>query len=159
MKCFVTDTEGEAVASLVGGAKDKSLDAVHIDEAARKVFLIQGKYRQKANGATEKRGDVLAFADLARSFTDEEAFRAYRKDLAAPAAGKADEARKRIKSRDYRLQLYVVTMGKCSSALVKEADSTVRRTSAVAEVDVIDGKRVLRLLSDSTRDCHRDGWV
>ena len=148
MKCFVTDTEGEGVASLVGGSKDKSLDAVHIDEAARKVFIVQGKYRQKANGATEKRSDVLAFADLARSLTDDEAFRAYRKDLAAAAAGKAEEARKRIKSRDYRLQLYFVTMGKCSAPLVKEAESTVRRTSAHADIDVIDGKRVLRLLSD-----------
>lgn len=116
MKCFVTDTEGEGVASLVGGSKDKSLDAVHIDEAARKVFIVQGKYRQKANGATEKRSDVLAFADLARSLTDNEAFRAYRKDLAAAAAGKAEEARKRIKSRAYRLQLYFVTMGKCSAS-------------------------------------------
>ena len=148
MKCFVTDTEGEGVASLVGGSKDKSLDAVHIDEAARKVFIVQGKYRQKANGATEKRSDVLAFADLARSLTDDEAFRAYRKDLAAAAAGKAEEARKRIKSRAYRLQLYFVTMGKCSAPLVKEAESTVRRTSADADIDVIDGKRVLRLLSD-----------
>ena len=43
MKCFVTDTEEEAVASLVGGPRDKSLDAVHIDEAASKVFIVQGK--------------------------------------------------------------------------------------------------------------------
>lgn len=148
MKCFITDTEGEGVASLVGGSKDKSLDAVHIDEAARKVFVVQGKYRQKANAATEKRSDVLAFADLARTFTDDEAFRTYRKDLAAAAAGKADEARKRIKARGYRLQLYFVTMGKCSAPLAKEAESTVRRTTADADIDVIDGKRVLRLLSD-----------
>jgi len=148
MKCFVTDTEGEGVASLVGGPKDKSLDAIHIDEAARKVFIIQGKYRQKANGSTEKRSDVLAFADLARSFTDEEAFRTYRKDLAAVAVGKAEAGRKRIKTRDYRLQLYFVTTGKCSAPLGKEAASIVRQVSANADIDIIDGKRVLRLLAD-----------
>lgn len=148
MKCFVTDTEEQGVASLVGGSKDKSLDAVHIDDAARKVFIVQGKYHQKANRATEKRSDVLAFADLALSFTDDEAFREYRKDLAAAAAGKADEARKRIKSRDYGLQLYFVTTGRCAPRLVKEAESSVRRMSADADIDVIDGRRVLRLLSD-----------
>jgi hypothetical protein len=148
MKCFVTDTEGEGVASLVGGSKDKSLDAVYIDDTARKVFIIQGKYRQKSNGVTEKRSDILAFADLARSFTEDEAFSTYRKDLATIAAGKAEEARKRIKARNYRLQLYFVTMGKCSPSLAKEADSAVRRISADAEIDIIDGKRMLRLLSD-----------
>lgn len=148
MKCFVTDTEEEGMASLVGGSKDKSLDAVHIDEAARKVFIIQGKYRQKANGSTEKRSDIIAFADLARSFTEDEAFRIYRKDLASAVVGKADAARNRIKSRGYRLQLYFVTMGRCSIPLAKEADSIVRRISANADIDIIDGKRVLRLLSD-----------
>ena len=64
------------------------------------------------------------------------------------AIGKADEARKRIKSRGYRLQLYLVTMGKCSAPLAKEADSIVRQISADADIDIVDGKRVLHLLSD-----------
>jgi len=62
MKCFVTDTEGEGVTSLVGGSRDKSLHAVHIDEAARKVFIIQGKYRQKVSSGTETRQMKLANA-------------------------------------------------------------------------------------------------
>jgi hypothetical protein len=148
MKCFVTDTEEEAVGSLVGGTKDKSLDAIHIDEAARKVFIVQGKYRQKPNGGGEKRSDVLAFADLARSFGDDQAFSDYRRGLSVAAAGKAEEARKRIKGRSYRVQLYFVTTGKCSLALGKEADSMVRRLSGDVDIDIIDGKRVLRLLSD-----------
>jgi len=148
MKCFVTDTEVEGVASLVGGAKDKGLDAVHIDDASCKVFIIQGKYHQKASSTTEKRSDILAFADLARSFTEDEAYRTYRSGLATDAVGKADEARKRIKSRDYRLQLYFVTTGKCSAPLIKESESIVRRVSAKADINIIDGKRILRLLSD-----------
>ena len=48
MKCFVTDTEAEGVASLVGGSKDKTLDAVHIDEAARKADLA--RKRVKSSG-------------------------------------------------------------------------------------------------------------
>lgn len=148
MKCFVTDTEEEGVASLVGGPKDKSLDAVHIAEAARKVYLIQGKYHQKLSAALEKRNDVLAFADLARCFTDEEAYRTFRKDLAPGAAGKADDARNRIKTRDYSLQLYFVTTGKCSPVLAREAVNAVRRTKENADIDFIDGVGVLRLLAD-----------
>ena len=147
MKCFVTDTEEEAVASLVGGPGDKSLDAVHIDEAASRVFIVQGKYRQRVGNGTEKRSDVLAFADLARAFADDNAFRAYRKNLSAAAAGKAEEARKRIKTRKYHLQLYFVTTGKCSMALAKEAQNIVR-TSEGSNIDIIDGKQVFRLLSD-----------
>lgn len=148
MKCFITDTEAEAVAALVGGSRDKSLDAIYIDEAARKVFMVQGKYRQKANSGMEKRNDVLAFADLARSFSDDDAFGSYRSGLSAAVAGKAEVARKRIKNRGYRIQLYFVTAGRCSNTLVKEADSMVRRPNGDAEIDIIDGKRVLRLLSD-----------
>lgn len=148
MKCFVTDTEKEGVDSLVGGPKDKSLDAIHIDDGPRKVFVVQGKYRQKANGTTEKRSDVVAFAHLVHSFTEDQAFQVYRKDLAPAAVGKADEARKRIKSRSYRLQLYFVTTGKCSLSLAREAESIVRHASAEANIGIIDGKRVLRLLSD-----------
>lgn len=148
MKCFVTDSEAEAIDSLVGGSKDKSVDAIHIDDSARKVFVVQGKYRQKGTGAAEKRGDVLAFADLARSLTDEESFRAYRQDLHQSVGGKAEEARKRIKTSGYRLQLYFVTTGRCSPSLAKEADTNVRRVSSIADIDVIDGKRVMRLLSD-----------
>jgi hypothetical protein len=148
MKCFVTDTEDEGVASVIGGTKDKSLDAIHIDDSARKVFIVQGKYRHKMNGGSEKRNDILGFADVAGIFGNDEEFKDYRQGLAASTAGKAEEARKRIKSRGYRIQLYFVTTGKCSSALVREANGKVRRINSEADIDIIDGKRVLRLLSD-----------
>lgn len=147
MTCFVTD-EARGLSSLVGGARDKSVDAIYIDDDARKVFVVQGKFRQKLNGPTEKRNDILGFAGLARSLTDDEAFRAYQEDLAAIAESKIAQARKRIKQQSYRLQLYFVTMGRCSLALAKEAQSAVRRASAASEIDIIDGKRVMRLLSD-----------
>ncbi len=148
MTCSVVDTEYEAIASLVGGSGDKSLDALHVDHGARKVFIVQGKYRQKATGGTEKRSDVVAFADLAHSFADDDAFKAFRSRLAPAVAGKAEEARKRIKTRNYRQHLYYVTTGKCSAALAREGESIARRNGGHADFDVIDGKRVLRLLSE-----------
>jgi|ERR1017187_193054 hypothetical protein len=148
LKCFITEKEDDAVAALVGGPRDKSLDAIHIDDASKTVFLIQGKYRQRTNGALEHRSDVTAFAELASVFSDTQAFASYLKDLDPAVAGKAQEARKRIRSRGYRTQLYYVTTGRCSAALADEATRTVRQADGPASIEVIDGKRVLRLLSD-----------
>jgi hypothetical protein len=148
LQSFVTSSVSEAVQSLVGGAKDKNLDAVFIDDDARAVFLVQGKYRQKLNAINESRNDVTSFAGLAHAFSDDESYKIFKGGLTAIAAGKADEAYKRIKNRGYRLQFYYVTTGKCSTPLAKEADSIVRKAGCSASIDVIGGSRVLRLLSD-----------
>jgi hypothetical protein len=148
LKCFITDKEDDAVAALVGGPRDKSLDAIFLDDPSKTVFLIQGKYRQRNNEALEHRSDVTAFASLASTFSDAQQFSSYLKGLDPAVAGKAQEARKRIRSRGYRLQLYYVTTGRCSTSLADEADRTVRQANAPSSIEVIDGKRILRLLSD-----------
>ena len=148
LKCFVTESESQAIAGLVGGPRDKSLDAIFVDDAAKAVFLVQGKYRQRAGRTLERRSDVTVFADLANSFADDAAFRSLLEDLETAAASKAQEARQRVKRRYYRLQLYYVTLGRCSSALRDEAYRIVRRAGVAAKIEIIDSKRVLRLLSD-----------
>ena len=148
LKCFVTEKEEEAIAALVGNSGDKSLDAIFIDEPSKCVFLVQGKYRQQLNALGEKRSDVTAFAELANTICEAEPFASYVEGLEAGVAGKISEARKRICSRGYRIQLYYVTTGKCSQNLAGEADRIVRQASSPAAIEVIDGKRILRLLSD-----------
>jgi hypothetical protein len=148
LKCFVTEKEDEAIAALVGGSKDKSLDAIFVDEPAKKVFVVQGKYRHRMDAGTEHRSDVTAFADLAHIFADNEAFASYIEGLETSAAGKAEAARKRLHSRGYRLQLYYVTTGRCSPSLTEEAERVVRQGDSTASIDIIDGKRILRLLAD-----------
>ncbi len=147
LRCFIVDTESEALAALVGGSNDKSLGALHIDESARKVYLLQGKYRDQVN-TTESRSDVVAFADLARYFSDEEAFIDYLQKLAPSVVDKARGARERIKNRDYKRQLHFVTTAKVSERLVSEAKGIVRRASSTADIEISDGKRVMRLLTD-----------
>jgi hypothetical protein len=148
MQCFVTDTEAQGVSSLVGGSHDKGLDALYIDSGAKKVFLVQGKYHQKIDGGTEKRADVMAFAQLARTLSDPDEYKAFRKGLAPAAAGKTDEARKRIEQQGYRLHLYYVTTGKVSESLRSEAQKSVKLLGNGACFEAFDGKTVLRLLSD-----------
>ena len=118
LKCFVTEKEEEAIAALVGGPRDKSLDAIFVDEPAKAVFIVQGKYRQRLDSGTEHRADVLAFAELSKVFSDSEAFDSFVEGLDAAAAGKAESARTRIRN-GYRLQLYYVTTGRCSTALAR----------------------------------------
>jgi len=148
LKCFVTEKEDDAIAALVGGSGDKSLDAIFIDEPSKCVFLIQGKYRQHLNALSENRSDVTAFAELANTISETDAFTSYIEGLDVAVAGKVQDARKRICSRGYRMQLYYVTTGKCSQSLSDEADRIARQSSCPATIEVIDGKRVLRLLSD-----------
>lgn len=148
LKCFVTEREPDAIEALVGGPRDKSLDAILVDGAARVVFLVQGKYRQKMNGATEHRSDVLAFANLAEAFSNAEKYRSLIEDMDSGVAAKLQNARQRVKRQGYRVQLYYVTTGRCSSALAKEAERIVHQAERPSNIDVIHGKRVLRLLSD-----------
>lgn len=59
-----------------------------------------------------------------------------------------DEARSRLKKRNYALHHYYVTLGKCSLRLRDEADRIVRGARAQTTFELFDGKRVLLLLSD-----------
>lgn len=146
--CFITGSEPEGVDSLVGGSGDKSLDALVIDDSARRVFLVQGKYRQKLDSGNEKRSDVMTFAQLANSLTNSEEFETYRQGLASSAVVKVEEARKKIERKGYRLQLYYVTTGKVSEGLFEEAQRMVRLSPGGGSLEVFDGKKVMRLLAD-----------
>jgi hypothetical protein len=64
LRAFVTESEDEAAEALCGGPRDKGVDAVLLDEKARIVFVVQGKYRKTLSRKTENRRDVTSFAGL-----------------------------------------------------------------------------------------------
>ena len=66
LRAFVTESEADAASALCGGPRDKSVDAVLIDEPARIVFVVQGKYRKTLAKKSEHRGDVTGFAGARR---------------------------------------------------------------------------------------------
>ena len=72
LRAYVTDEEQQAVDALAGGAGDKGVDAVLIDDKVRAVFLIQGKLRESLMKGAEKREDVLSFAQLAHTLHAED---------------------------------------------------------------------------------------
>src|SRR5262245_19912896 len=80
---FVTDDEKDAVGALCGGAGDKSLDAVLIDDDAKVVFVVQGKFRKQIGAKSEPRNDVLEFARLGPLLSASQGeFQAHAKTLA-----------------------------------------------------------------------------
>ncbi len=149
LRAFVTESETDAADALCGTSKDKNIDAILFDDAAKVVFVVQGKYRKALAASAEKPNDVRAFADLSQVIGgDNEQFTSFCQDLAPETDQKLKAARKRVLGSGYRLQLYYVTLGRCSKPLSDEADRIARRAEITAAMDVIDGRQILRLLAD-----------
>jgi F420-0:gamma-glutamyl ligase len=53
LRAFVTADELSAIAALCGGARDKDVDAVLIDDSSRRVFIVQGRYHNKRSFRNE----------------------------------------------------------------------------------------------------------
>ena len=150
MRAYLTDDESRAANAITDGPRDKGIDALLIDDAASAVFITQGKFREVLGRYTEKRADVLTFARLAEVIADpnDAEFEAFVAGTTATANRKLRQARRRLRERNYRLCLYYVTIGKCSSSIEREAQQAIRRADCYASIEILDWKRVLRILRD-----------
>ena len=148
MKCFVATPRASRGMPLVGGARDKSLDAIHIDEAAPRYSLSRASIAKKVNGGSgEKRSDVLAFADSPAASQTMEAYRSYRRVSPLPP-----RARRGGPQAHQVARLPPSTLFRHDRAMQRTPREGGREPRAPgwahADIDIIDGKRVLRLLSD-----------
>src|SRR5688500_787248 len=66
IQAFLTADAELAANAVTGVSHDKGVDAVFIDDAVKKVFVVQGKFHQSPNPKTEARGELIAFAELGR---------------------------------------------------------------------------------------------
>jgi hypothetical protein len=149
LRALVVEEDGEAVKSLTGGSGDKDADAVFIDERAKIVYILQGKYRRGIREKAESRKDLRSFAELAPDTCgDKSLFETRLKATSPEVREKLQEARKRILDRGYRLQLYYVTTGRVTSSVQDEASTIVRRLGDIASIDILDGRHVLLMLAD-----------
>lgn len=149
LRAFLTENEDEAARSVCGGPHDKGVDAVLVDDDTRNVFIVQGKYHREAGAKAESRGDVLGFTELGTTITGPaRPFADLLTDISPEVEKRLEEARKRIVAHDYRLQLYYVTMGRCSASLIDEAERLVRSAERQVTFTLVDGRRVLLMLSD-----------
>lgn len=150
LRAYVADNEVASRKAVAGGAGDKSIDAVYIDEAAKGVFLVQGKYRQKLFGKSEGRGDVIAFSQLAHTVSDPDdaKFKEFLEDMDDYTAGLLREARKCVLKRGFRLWMYYVTLGRVSPTVQRDANGIVRSAPCDVTVELFDGNRLLLVLRD-----------
>jgi hypothetical protein len=149
LRAFIVDDEDSAVNALVGGSRDKGVDAIHIDHAARIVFVLQGKYRQSPNPPTEKRSDVLALGDLGRVLlvNDKGPYESLLKDADPPAKNALEKARQALQRRKYRLSLQLATTGKVSRTHEEEATQRVEDWEK-AGFEVFSRNDLIRLMQD-----------
>ena len=64
LNAFYVKNENEAMSALIGGARDKGIDAVYNDRESKSVFVVQGKYHQGPEATNEPRSDVIALGQI-----------------------------------------------------------------------------------------------
>ncbi|HEY1111152.1 MAG TPA: AIPR family protein, partial [Opitutaceae bacterium] len=148
LRSFICDDDKDVFSALSGQNGDKNADAVVIDRKLKTVVIVQSKYRTRPEGKTEKRNDVLAFAQLARALTEETTLSQLLEDAAPKVKLLLKDARRLLLDPQARLQLFYVTTANCSEPLAREALDTVRTARRNWTFEVIAQKRVLRLLED-----------
>lgn len=147
---YLVDKEEVAKSSLTGkeGGRggEKNIDAIYIDDKNKQCNIIQGKFHT-SEGFSEKRNDVLTFADLAfKPWEDESILKAFYAKLDPIALEKFKEVVKCVKNKKepYSLNLYYVTTGMCTDTIINEAKSKVRQAEGETDIFVLTEKDVLR---------------
>jgi hypothetical protein len=129
---FIDDDENRALASVIGGSRDKGVDAIYIDDTARTVYCVQAKYHQSA-APSAKRSDVVALAELGVALGEgrNDRFTALVNQADPRVEQRFNEAYSKLHRKGYRLQLEFVTTGAVSDANEREALAIVARLRRV----------------------------
>jgi hypothetical protein len=149
LKAFLTNSEESAREALTGFTADKNIDALYIDDKAKQVHIIQGKYRIKRKSTSEKPNDVMRFAALAEIAHASREIRAeFINNMEPHAAERLRDGVERITRRGYDLRLFYVTTGKVGSNLKDEASHRVRQNPGKPVLSIIDFRSVAQIYND-----------
>ena len=150
LRAYITATEESAAEAITGGARDKGVDALFIDDASHSVFVVQAKYRQNLSGSSEQRSDVITFIELAHflnDWTPEECSKFLAKTEPSLAT-RLLQARKLVHEKKYDTWLYFVTTGNVSESVRTDAKQKVSKCGGKSKLEIIDGKRAMLLFRD-----------
>lgn len=149
LMAFLSDSEDAALNSLIGDKKDKSIDAIFIDDKSYQVHLIQGKFHKSLGTYTEKRNDVLALADMGDyPWKSKESIKVFYSNMDPLVRQKFEELVERVCNKKYELKLYYVTTGRCSDTIKDEAKEKVRSTNKPVEIFILDATQVTTIFKD-----------
>ncbi len=149
LRAFIVGSDEEAMKALTGGARDKGIDAVYIDDSTKTVSVLQGKYHQRLGTFNEKRSDIIALGQIGEVLLSDNRnkFDALLADADVIVQDILKEARKAIKRNDYRLILQFVTTGKISDTHKREAEQLIEDYPR-ASFETCSYKNLLRRIQD-----------
>lgn len=149
LRAYLADSEDSARKALTGASNDKGIDAILIDERAKQVNLVQGKFHLSLGEVGEKRNDVLSFADLANlPWENKESLKAFYSKLDPLVQQKVEELIHRVRRNGYEIRLLYVTTGRCSDTICKEAARRVRQAEGTAEISIIGHALIKTIYKD-----------
>lgn len=149
LRAFLADSEDAAFNALTGATGDKGIDAILMDQRAKLVHVVQGKFRSSLGQHAEKRNDVLALADLSNiPWQPKEFLEAFSSKLDPLVHTKLQELVHAVRRNRYGLCLYYVTTGRCSVGLRNEANERARQAEGPVELCVVDSDQVKTIFDD-----------
>ncbi|MEW6200379.1 MAG: AIPR family protein [bacterium] len=149
MRAYLANSENEAYNSLTGDTGDKGIDAILIDGKAKQVHVVQGKFHKSLGKYSEKRNDVLSFADLGiLPWANKESVSAFYSKLSPVVRQKCEELVHAVRRNKYEMRLYYVTTGRCSKTICNEAMERVRQADGPVEISIIDASHIIIIFKD-----------
>jgi hypothetical protein len=135
-----------------GRGGEKNIDAIYIDEKEKQCNIIQGKFHIY-EGVSEKRNDVLTFADLGlKPWEHKSILETFYSKLDPLALEKFKEVINCVKDKKYKLNLYYITTGKCTDTIINEAKTRVRQAHEPVDIFVLTLKQVLNTFKNYLDD-------
>lgn len=149
LRAYVTEQD-KFTDSLTGGSKDKSIDAVFLDENARAAFIIQGKYSHALGAKSEESSRVVEFAELAHRILDEDetTFKEFLAEMDPGAGDRAQLVRSLVMNDGWSLRLIYATLNNCSTSTETDAQLVIRRSEFDATLEILDSSRLSLVLLD-----------
>ncbi len=152
VRSHLVENESESRNCLTRRGNEKGVDAIYFDHAARQVSIIQGKYRTKNVGKPEAIQDVLLLASFGRLLTqDEDKLTKFAESTDVSVRGKLKEARRLVRNKGYVLNLYFVTTGSISRAIVRDAEDIACVNNQVRFFP-LHGREIQRIIDDYISD-------
>jgi len=149
LRAYLADSEETARNALTGATGDKGVDAILIDERAKQVNIVQGKFHMSLGENSEKRNDIIGLADLGLlPWEAKEVLMAYYSKLDVLVKQKFEEAIHRTRRNGYELKLYYVTTGRCSKIISNEAEERARQAEGPVEIFILDYTKIVPIFKD-----------
>lgn len=150
LRAYIAEAEDATLHALTGAPGDKGIDALFVDQKAKQVHVVQGKFRQSLNAHSEKKSDVLALAGLAHlPWAPKEELMKFCKNLTPELQERVQEQLVNpVRKQRFQLRLYYVTTGRVGAGIEGDAVQVVKQAEGPAEISIVDGQRVALLYNE-----------